>query len=135
MGFERTKLVRFAHCDPAGIVFYPRYVELVNEVVEDWFATALGVDFRELHEARGLGIPAVRLELEFPSPSRYGELLAFRLEVADLGRTSVTLAITGSCGEEVRLRARLTVVLVSLGTRRPVPLDESWRARLAPFVA
>lgn len=135
MAFERRKLVRFAHCDPAGIVFYPRYVELVNEVVEDWFEAALGVGFRELHESRGLGIPAVRLELEFVAPSRYGERLVFHLEVTKLGRTSVTLAISAACGEDPRLRARLTVVLVSIGTRRPVPLDEGWRTRLAPYLA
>ena len=34
-------LVQFAHCDPAGIVFYARYFEIINEVVEDWFEDAL----------------------------------------------------------------------------------------------
>ena len=34
--------IEWGHCDPAGIVFYPRYVELCNEMVEDWFADGLG---------------------------------------------------------------------------------------------
>src|SRR5260370_493059 len=29
--------VLFRHCDPAGIVFYPRYFEMVNDLVEEWF--------------------------------------------------------------------------------------------------
>ncbi|CPO21707.1 4-hydroxybenzoyl CoA thioesterase [Bordetella pertussis] len=28
--------VRFRHCDPAGIVFYPRYFEMINDFVEEW---------------------------------------------------------------------------------------------------
>ena len=30
MIFERKKLIRFHHCDPAGIVFYPQYLVLCN---------------------------------------------------------------------------------------------------------
>ena len=33
--FECDKLIRFHHCDPAGIVFYPQYFVLFNELVED----------------------------------------------------------------------------------------------------
>jgi 4-hydroxybenzoyl-CoA thioesterase len=32
--YQREVLVRFAHCDPAGIVFYARYFEMINGVVE-----------------------------------------------------------------------------------------------------
>ncbi len=133
MEYQRTKLIRFAHCDPAGIVFYPRYAELCNEVVEDWFAEALGVGFPELHEDRRLGLPAVRLEIDFLAPSHYGDLVTFRLSVAEVGRTSMTLDLTAACDGETRLRIRLKVVLLSLETRRPVPFDDAWRARLAPF--
>src|SRR5512138_1539960 len=118
MTYHRQKLVRFAHCDPAGIVFYPRYIELCNEVVEDWFAEGLGVPFPELHERRRLGVPAVRLEIDFAAPSRYGDVVLFRLAVVDVGRTSLTLALTGTCGGEERLRIRLKVVLLSLETGR-----------------
>ena len=34
--YRATVLVRFAHCDPAGIVFFPRYMEMFNNLVEDW---------------------------------------------------------------------------------------------------
>ncbi len=133
MAYQRSKLVRFAHCDPAGIVFYPRYAELCNEVVEDWFAEGLGVPFAELHEQRRLGIPAVRLELEFLAPSRYGDELTFELAIVEIGRTSLTLDLGASCRGEARVRGRLKVVLLSRDTHRPVPFDDAWRARLSPF--
>ena len=40
--------IRFTHCDPAGIVFYPRYFELINGVVEDCCAQGLGMSFHEM---------------------------------------------------------------------------------------
>ena len=36
--FATEILVRFQHCDPAGIVFYPRYFEMISQSVEEWFA-------------------------------------------------------------------------------------------------
>ena len=35
---SRNIVVRFEHCDAAGIMFYPRFFALVNEMVEEWFA-------------------------------------------------------------------------------------------------
>ena len=133
MDYIRNKRVRFSHCDPAGIVFYPRYVELFNEVVEDWFADALGVDFHALHEEHRLGIPAVKLDVEYLAPSRYGEELAFVLSVTRIGNSSIGLQIEARADEVVRVRGRLTVVLTSMDSFRPVVLDDTWRARLAPY--
>ena len=126
--------VEWGDCDPAGIVFYPRYAELCNEVVEDWFREALGVDFTELHETRRLGIPAVRLEIDYLAPSRYGDVLTFSLAIAHLGNTSMGLQLDARCGDQPRVRIRLKVVLANLDSLRPVPIDEEWRARLAPYL-
>ncbi|MCE9680901.1 acyl-CoA thioesterase [Halomonas alkalisoli] len=57
MPFTTLRKVRFQHCDPAGIVFYPRYFEWLNSVVEDWFAEVVGHDFNELHVASRTGVP------------------------------------------------------------------------------
>ena len=32
--FTAEMTVAFRHCDPAGIVFYPRYFEMINDFVE-----------------------------------------------------------------------------------------------------
>ncbi len=133
MNFECNKTIRFSHCDPAGIVFYPRYVELINEVVEDWFAYGLGVSFNMLHEELRLGVPTVRLDVEFNVPSRYGDHLTFRLVVIDVGNSSVQLRIDALAQERIRLSAKLKVVLTSLENYRSVPIDADWRAKFESF--
>ncbi len=135
MIYERSKRIRFAHCDPAGIVFYPRYVELFNEVVEDWFADGLGVDFHTLHEDMRLGIPMVKLDVEYLAPSRYGDVLAFRLQVKEIGNASLQLEIGAWAGEQLRVRGRLKIVLASMEALRPVPItDEFWRPKFAAYL-
>lgn len=133
MIFSKKKTVRFSHCDPAGIVFYPRYAELCNEVVEDWFREALGVDFHELHEKRRLGVPAVRLEVEYLHPSTYGDTLEFTLAVKEIGNASMTLAVIAWCGEQERVRIQLKVVMMDMDSMRAVRIDEDWRAQFARF--
>jgi hypothetical protein len=63
--FECDKLIRFHHCDPAGIVFYPQYFVLFNELVEDWFNQGLAIDFARLHVEDGIGIPMGSIECKF----------------------------------------------------------------------
>ncbi|MDB5967509.1 MAG: thioesterase superfamily, partial [Polaromonas sp.] len=36
MIFSSKKLIRFHHCDPAGIVFYPQFFYLLHEMQEDF---------------------------------------------------------------------------------------------------
>lgn len=135
MIFKKTKNVRFSHCDPAGIVFYPRYAELCNEVVEDWFREALDVDFHELHEKRRLGVPAVRLEVEYLHPSTYGDTLEFSLRVREIGNASMQLALVARCGEQERVRIELKVVMMSMDSMRAVRIDDDWRQKFAAFLA
>ena len=135
MAFVSDKQIRFHHCDPAGIVFYPQYFVLMNELVEDWFDRRLGIRFSDLHQNDRLGVPMGRVECDFLAPSRIGDHLAFALEVENLGNASIRIAVTARAGEEVRLRARLTLVLASLETRRSVPIPAAMRERMARDLA
>jgi 4-hydroxybenzoyl-CoA thioesterase len=133
--FETDKLIRFHHCDPAGIVFYPQYFVLFNELVEDWFNSGLGIDFGDFHTIDRLGVPMAHIECDFLSPSKVGEVLRFRLNVKKIGNSSLTLAVDARAGDEVRVRATLVVVLASLDAHRPVPFPPELREKLMRFEA
>lgn len=133
--FSTDVTVRFGDCDPAGIVFYPRYFEMFNNLVEDWCAQVLGMSFRELHLQRGLGLPTVHVETSFVAPSELGEVLHAELRVQKIGGASITLQVrlAGPAGED-RVRARLVLALMNLKERRAVPIPEPVRARIAAFM-
>ena len=134
MPFERDKLIRFHHCDPAGIVFYPQYVVLFNELVEDWFTHGLHNDYADLVYQQRLGTPMVRLECDFLSPSQIGETLRLSLTVKRIGRSSLHLEVDGTAGGTMRVRALLTVVLANVDQRRSVPFPTALRARIEQFL-
>jgi 4-hydroxybenzoyl-CoA thioesterase len=132
--YRSTILIRFGHCDPAGIVFFPRYLEMFNNLIEDWCREELGVSFAEIHEGRGWGIPTVHLDVDFAAPSVLGEVLAASLVVRRIGTSSITSEIQfrGADGSE-RVRGTSVVVLIDAKTRRAVPIPDDLRARIVRF--
>jgi 4-hydroxybenzoyl-CoA thioesterase len=128
--FRRQELVRFQHCDPAGIVFYPRYVEMINATIEDWFAQAVGTDFAKIHGELRSAIPVVSLQIDFHAPSRLGEVLDFDLTVEQLGSTSIKIRVSASAGGVVRLSGLVTLVHISLEDYRPRLWPDAIRERV-----
>ncbi|PZR00138.1 MAG: thioesterase [Cereibacter sphaeroides] len=129
MAYTRTIQIEFNHCDPAGIVFYPRYFEMVNSVTENFFADEVGRSYAEMMKAVS-GVPTARLEANFRAPSRLGDKLEFTLEVVRLGASSVTFLIVGRGNGELRLSVEVTLVWVE-GSLSATPWPEDMRARLA----
>jgi len=132
--FADDKLIRFHHCDPAGIIFYPQYFILFNELVEDWFTRGLGVSFVDQVTKDRVSIPMGRVECDFLAPSKIGDVLRFTLQVERIGASSIRLRIEVRHGAQVRVRARLTVVLASLETLKSVPVSEDLRQRMERYL-
>lgn len=131
--FTVDRRVRFADCDAAGIVFFPRYFEMLNGVVEDWFAGPLEASFRELHVNRKVSVPTAAVEARFIAPSRLEDDLTFALTVTRLGGASCGLRHRISAGAGLRFEATQTIVYVG-GRLKPEPWPDALRARIAPFV-
>ena len=125
MTYHRQIRIEFNHCDPAGIVFYPRYFEMANSVCENFFREEVGVSYAEMM-AGGHGVPTVRIETDFRGPSRLGELIDWSLSVEKLGTTSVTFRLD----VEGRLTIRLTLVWLAADFR-PRPWPDAMRQGLA----
>lgn len=131
MLYHRTIPVEFNHCDPAGIVFYPRYFEMTNSVVENFFGAQLGYGFAQMM-AQARGVPTARLEAQFVAPSRLGDILDFSLEIKRIGETSVSFTLTCTSRGDLRMTVDLTLVWVAVGGR-PAPWPEAIRASMQAF--
>lgn len=131
--FTVDRRVRFADCDAAGIVFFPRYFEMLNGVVEDWFAGPLQASFRELHVNRHVSVPTAAVEAHFIAPSRLEDDLTFALSVTRLGGASCGLRHRISAGAALRFEASQTIVYVG-ASLTPEPWPDALRARIVPFV-
>jgi 4-hydroxybenzoyl-CoA thioesterase len=129
--FTASRRVAFSDCDPAGIVFFPQYLVMLNGVVEQWFDDGLGLAYAGLIGPRRLGLPTVRLECDFTAISRHGDTLQWRLHLQHLGGSSLHLLHEvegGPTFEETRLRVRQVLVCTSLQTHRAQPWPADLRA-------
>lgn len=134
MRFERQRTVRFSDCDPAGIVFFPQYLVMLNGFVEEWFDEGLRIPYAGLIGGRRAGLPTVRLEVDFTAVSRHGEVLRLALAVERLGRSSLALRSEFHGGDELRLRVRQVLVCTTLAGHRPQPLPDDVRAAVAAYL-
>jgi len=132
--FKTERLVRHGHTDPAGFMFYPRYYEMIAGVIEDFFRLELNRPFGEMHLKQRVGLPTVNIETNFYAPSYCDDVLEFSLVVEKIGRASVTLQITVTCGDEQRLSNRQTIANVMLDEVQAVPFSADLREGLLGFL-
>jgi 4-hydroxybenzoyl-CoA thioesterase len=110
--FTKQEKIRFKHVDYAGIVFYPRFLEMLNDLVEDWFEEALDRPFSKIHETNG--IPTVDLKVQFKKAARIGEILTKSLWVKNLGGASVVCGFKFEDGTgDTCLEGEVTLVNVA----------------------
>ncbi|TAK47271.1 MAG: acyl-CoA thioesterase [Xanthobacteraceae bacterium] len=127
--------VRFTHTDPAGYVFFPRYFEMLQAVVEEWFNHALQQKYADLIMRRRLGTPTASIQCTFLKPSRLGDDLAIAVKIENIGNSSFRLRFIGSVEDNLRLEAVSTLVMICLddGMARSIPPD--LRARMESYQA
>lgn len=132
--FSRDIKVRFAHTDAAGIMFYPRYFELVNNHVEDWFGDGLGFDFKHLHIDEKRAVPTAHIKADFFKPSFMHDELTFSLDLTKVGTSSIAFIVRARCGpsgqEEDRLKVSLILVHMDMETGKSLPWPDDMRNAL-----
>lgn len=128
--FRREHKIHFSECDPAGIVFYPQYFVLLNDLMEAWI-DELGIGFEHLIMQRRIGVPSVRIEADFKAVSRMGDAVVLSLAVENMTRSTIVLALRcDSAAGELRMAVRQTVVTTSLQTHRAIPIPDDLRAAI-----
>ena len=131
--------VRWGDCDPAGIVFFPRFFVMFHEAMESWFGECLGAPYEDVILRRKLGFPSVHTEADFRKTTRFGESVVVELRVGHLGRTSMRLEynIVGQAGD-VRATGATVCAVMDLDPdhdtfHRAVPLPDDLRDAIERF--
>lgn len=136
--FEKIVPVRFEDCDPAGIVFYPRYFLMINRLVEDWCGEGLDYPWHLMHGRDHAGVPTVRIEIDFKAPSRHGDDLRLSLEVLEVGRSAITLSIraAGTEHDDTRFQARQVLAFATAenGKVKSAAIPEAVATRMRAYM-
>ena len=87
--FTRKLTVEWGHCDPAGIVFNPRFFEFFDWSTALLVRATLGVEKSAMRAKYGvMGIPLVETNATFHRPARYGDEIEITSTVIAVGRSS-----------------------------------------------
>ena len=85
----RTLRVEWCDCDPAGIIYYPRYFEMFDTSTTVLIEHALGMKKIEYLKAYAIaGHPLVEARARFRFPTRFGDEVAIESALVACGRSS-----------------------------------------------
>lgn len=91
--FRRTVRIEWGWCDPAGIVFAPRLIDMFSENTVQMFEFAGLPKKREMRKEMGVaGYPLVDLHARFLRPAAYGDDVTVESDAPEFGRSSFTIA-------------------------------------------
>lgn len=132
MGFRKQVKVRFSDTDPAGVMYFPRFLDTFHSVFEDWFDDELKMPYRWMLEDTRVGFPTVSVNVDYMGPFRFGETMEVELIVSELGSKSFTCTYKARLhgDERVRVRAQMKTATVDLDRFRGVPIPPKLRRAL-----
>ncbi len=89
--FSRQITIEWGDCDPAGIVFYPRYLAMFNASTDAMIAST-GIHIEALFKRHSaLGWPMVDTRAVFTFPTRFGEQARIDTKVSAVHYSSFEL--------------------------------------------
>jgi 4-hydroxybenzoyl-CoA thioesterase len=131
---SRRVRIEWSYCDPAGIVFYPRYFEIFDASTAALIERALGLTmFQSLKTFSFAGYPLARTRARFIHPTRYGDDVIVDTSFT-LGRASFTiehrLSLDGlTCVECSETRVWVVQDPHDAGRYKSQPIPEAVRAK------
>lgn len=89
---SRPYRIEWGHCDPAGIVYAPRFLEMFGESTIMLFEKGLGVRKKDMLKTQGVvGFPMVDVSARFMRPAAYGDTVTLEAEAPEFGNSSFTI--------------------------------------------
>lgn len=108
---RRELTIAWGDCDPAGIVFNPRFFEFFDASTWQLFDLALGIKPHELNATYGvIGIPLVDAGANFLKAVKFGDTVEIATQAAKFGRSSFQIEHRLFVGGELHVEGNETRV-------------------------
>ena len=132
--FSNTRTVRieWGDCDPAGIIFYPRYFEIFDASTSALFEHAVDMKKIEILKTFGFaGFPLARTRARFLKPTRFGDDVTVVTTIS-FGCASFEIEHRLSRGDDICAECsemRVWVVRTGDGRLKPQPVPDAVREK------
>ncbi len=133
--YNVTRRVSWGECDPAGIIYTPRALDFGAETLEAWIRDVLGITWFEMNTKMGLGMPTVRVEIDYVGVLAVDAEVTCTLTVERLGNSSLTSRVTAHDGAgQDFFHVTLVSCLVEKPAFKALPWPDDLRAKIEPFL-
>lgn len=124
--------VAWGECDPAGVVYTPRFADYAASARDYWFRHVIGHHDRPHPARKQIVFPMRAMQFDFASMIAADDVFEMKVTLAELGNRSFTLEIAAvrPAGASV-FSARLTQVAFDQATGQAVAIPAALRARMA----
>ena len=128
--FSATTRVGFSDTDAQAVVYYGRYMPYFDLARVEYHRS---LDMlRTEPDDRQFVMRA--MHVEYHMPARFDDEIEVDVRISRIGTSSVTYEFAAYLADgELAVTATQTVVLVDLAERRPCPVPDWWRERIAEF--
>ena len=110
--------VYYEDTDAGGVVYYANYLKFMERARTEWLR-AKGFELPALADDHGILFVVRAVEIEYLRPARFNNALDVTLELADHGRSQITVFQQVLRGHEVLTKARVRAVCVDTQTIKP----------------
>ena len=129
--FRHELRVRYAECDPQGVVFNAHYLAYFDTSVNELLRAACG-SYQAMLD-RGVDIVVAEAQLRFRAPARFEEQLTLEIGVARLGSTSITSEHRITRDGDLLVEGVTRHVVVDRRTLGKTPIPDWLRGQLGPW--
>jgi 4-hydroxybenzoyl-CoA thioesterase len=132
--FTVRRPIRFSDSDPAGIVFYPAFFRMFNDLFEDWINDVVGAPFADEFLAHGHMFPLVHVDVDFKAARRMGQSMDLTLILTGLGRSSIQYTIVGHDAGVECLTGRFVTCVASKAASNAIAIPDYLRRPMERYL-
>ena len=128
------RVVGWGECDPAGVVYTPRFADYAVEAYHHFLGEIIGRPLQKHLAEHGLGTPMKAMNFEFHRSLWPDEVFSIEIFVAEIRNRSFDLLLRASKADgELAFTALLSPVCIKAEKRAAVPIPEFLRERLEAY--
>lgn len=124
--------VAWFDCDPAGIVFYPRFLAYMNEAAHGYLEK-VGFSLDALNARGVIGVPMVSVSCDFKRTLKTGDEARIETTITEIGRSSIKFTHRIMAGDDLIAEGREVRVYAArteTGEIKAIPVHDDVRSAL-----
>jgi acyl-CoA thioester hydrolase len=130
--FAHPLRVRFAECDPQGVVFNAHYLAYVDLAITELWRAAFG-SYQAMLD-RGIDMVVVEAQLRFHTPARFDDELRLEVGVSRVGNTSISTDHRIVRGQDLIAQVAIHHVIVDRQTLAKTAIPDWVREPLSQWL-